>query len=103
VAQLVAIFEASELECEEVSLEDFGVHPHQLLLLNLVGCDWSAAELDPSFRIGESRPESRHGRAQCAPRNAVARLVEALKCVLETGAFRQHGVEWDSTVFEDQL
>ena len=75
----------AELECEQVALDDFGVHHDQLLLLQLVGGDRPAAELDSSVGVVEGRVEGRHRRPDGAPRDTEASLGETRQRVLEPG------------------
>ncbi len=92
VAQGACVFHAAGVEGEQLSFADFGDHPDEALLDELVAGDWLVAELFAHEGILERGVIAGHGGADGSPADAVAGLVEAHEGALEaSGAGQQVG------------
>ena len=68
------VLQAAHLQREQLCLGDFGDHPHQFVLHQLMGSDGLVLELLALFRVLQRGVVARHGRADRAPADAVTRL-----------------------------
>ena len=76
-SSLLLVFQPARLHRQELRLGDFGDHPGQLFLHQLVGGNGPVVELLADDRILPRRFVAIHGRADHAPPDAVARLRQA--------------------------
>ena len=84
------IFEAADLEGEQLCFSDFGDHPGEFLLDELVAGDGLAAKLFALLGVLQSGVVAGHGCTDRTPTDAVARLAEAHQGGLEAvGAGKQ--------------
>jgi hypothetical protein len=68
---------------EQLRLGDLARHPHQFFLDQLVAGDGLPVELLAGFGVLQCRVVAGHGRADRAPADAVARLVQAHERALQ--------------------
>ena len=92
VADCAGVLQAADVEREQLGLGDFAGHPDQLFLDELVAGDGLVVELLADLGVLERGVVAGHGRADGAPTDAVAGLVEAHERALEAaGAGQQVG------------
>ena len=101
--ELAGVLEPAELQGQQLALGDLGEHPDQLLLHQLVAGDRLAGELDALLGVLEGGLVAVHGRAEAAPGDAVARLVEAHQGVLDADRLGQQVGGRDAAVLEAEL
>src|SRR6266403_812953 len=77
VIDFVLVFEAADLQREQLALADFGDHPGEFFLDELVRGDGLVSELLARFGVLQRGVVAGHSRAECAPADAIARLIEA--------------------------
>ena len=78
----VLVFQPAHLQHEKLRLGDFGNHPDQFFLHELVRGDRAIVELFALLCVVERRVVASHGRADRAPADAVARLIQTTKAAL---------------------
>src|SRR3954471_16818591 len=77
------VLHSPHLQGQKLGLADLGDHPYQLLLHELVRCNGLVAELLAQDGILQRGVVAGHGRADGAPADPIARLVEAHQRRLE--------------------
>src|SRR5512143_2919639 len=98
--ELSLVLQPAELEAEELRLRDFAQHVDKLLLRDLERGD-RLAELYARLGILKRRFVAGHRRADAAPGDAVARLVQAHERRLEAFGLREDVFLRNRTVLED--
>src|SRR5271165_1892597 len=71
------VFYASNMQGQQLALNDFGNHPCQFFLDQLVRSNRLVGKLFARFSVLQRGVIAGHGRAQSAPANSVARLIQA--------------------------
>ena len=71
------VLQAADLQRQELRFGDFGDHPDQFFLHQLVRGDRLVVELLAFFGVTQRGVVAGHGRADAAPANAVAGLIQA--------------------------
>src|ERR1700675_3902461 len=82
---LAFVLQAPDVKREQLSFDDFGDHPSELFLDELVRGDRLVGELLARLGVLQSGVVAGHGRAEGAPADAVTRLVEATQRAAQTG------------------
>src|ERR1700676_5795175 len=82
---LAFVLQAPDVKREQLSFDDLGDHPSELFLDELVRGDRLVGELLARFGVLQSGVVAGHGRAESAPADAVARLVEAAERSAQAG------------------
>lgn len=88
-ADLARVLELADVVDEELGLADFSDHPGEFFLNELMAGDGLVAELLALERVFECGVVAGHGRADGAPGDAVAGLVEAHERGFEAAGFGQ--------------
>ena len=92
-----------QLVGEELALRDLRDHPRQLFLDQLVTGDRLAGELHSLAGVLERRVVALHRRAEPAPADAVARLVQGLERAADAAGASQDVVGRNPAVLEGEL
>src|SRR5581483_8594551 len=96
------VLQATELEREQLSLDQFRRHDRQFLLHQLEAGD-RLAKLHASLRVLQRRLEARARRAIRAPGDAVARLIQAGERAAQALDIGQHILSRYAAVGKMQL
>src|SRR5216684_7112855 len=99
---LAFVFQAADMQREQLSLDDFGDHPREFFLDELVRSDGLVGELLARLGVLQGGVVAGHGRAEGAPADAVARLVKATERAAQTGDAGKKILFGDSTIAERQ-
>src|SRR5208283_3083523 len=82
---LALVFPAADMESEQLAFDDFGDYPGQFFLYELVRGDGLVGELLARFRVLQRGVVAGHSRAERAPADAIARLIEATERSAQSG------------------
>ncbi len=96
--RLAFVLQTADLQRQQLRLGDLADHPHQLLLHELVRGDRLIAELLAELRVLQRAVVAGHGRANRAPGNAVARLVQAAQRRLQSAGLGQQVFGGDADI-----
>ena len=99
---LAFVFQAADVEREQLAFDDFGDHPGEFFLHELVRGDGLVGELLARLGVLQRGVVAGHGRAESAPADAVARLVEATERAAQAGDAGQKIFLGDGAIAEGQ-
>src|ERR1700737_961216 len=98
----VFIFEAANVQGQELPLHDFGDHPGEFFLDELVRGDGLVGELFGRLGVLQCGVVAGHGGAERAPAYAVSRLIEATERAFQSDYVRQQIFRGDFAIGKRQ-
>ena len=99
---LPASFSRPTCKRQQLRLGDLADHPHQLLLHELVAAMGMIVELLAELRVLQRAVVARHRRADRAPGDPVARLVQAAQRRLQPARLRQQVFRGNTNILQGQ-
>src|SRR5579859_152224 len=97
---LALVFQAADVQREQLPFYDFGDHPGEFFLDELVRGDGFVGELLARLGVLQRSVVAGHGRAECAPADAEARLIQATQRPTKAGDAGQKIFLGDGAVAE---
>ena len=99
---LAGVFQAADLQHEQLRLGDFADHPRKLVLHELMRRDGLVAPLLAQQRVLQCAVVARHRGAERSPGDAIAGLIQAHQRRLQAAAFRQQIRFWDVHILQGE-